>query len=121
MGKTNDRLLSRRKRIVRIRKKISGDGSRPRLRVFRSNVHFYAQVIDDLKGCTLLFGTTANKEFRNGEVEDKVQAARRLGISIARQAKILGIDKVVFDRGGYLYHGRVQSFSEGAREGGLQF
>jgi len=121
MGKTSSRLLSRRKRIVRIRKKISGDASRPRLRVFRSNVHFYAQIIDDRQGRTLLSASTSAKEFQIADRETRLESAKRLGKVIAQRAKDHGIDKVVFDRGGYLYHGRVRSFSEGAREGGLQF
>ena len=121
MGKISSKLLSRRKRIVRIRKKISGDGVRPRLRVFRSNVHFYAQIIDDWEGRTLLSGSTSDRVFEAADNETKTQSAKRLGLMIAQQAKYHGIEKVVFDRGGYLYHGRVQSFSEGAREGGLQF
>ena len=121
MGKTSSKLLSRRKRIVRIRKKISGDSFRPRLRVFRSNVHFYAQIIDDQKGRTLLSGSTSDRAFQIVDHETKSQSAKRLGLIIAQWAKARGIEKVVFDRGGYLYHGRVQSFSEGVREGGLQF
>jgi len=121
MGKTSSSLLSRRKRITRIRKKISGDAFRPRLRVFRSNAHFYAQIIDDQGGRTLLSGSTSEKGFQGTDHETKAQSAKRLGLVIAQRAKDRGIEKVVFDRGGYLYHGRVQSFSEGAREGGLQF
>ena len=121
MGKTSSKLLSRQKRIVRIRRKISGDAVRPRLRVFRSNVHFYAQIIDDREGRTLLSGSTSDKGFEIADHETKTQSAKRLGLVIAQRAKDHGIEKVVFDRGGYLYHGRVRSFSEGAREGGLLF
>jgi len=121
MGKTSDKLLSRRKRVARIRKKVFGDASRPRLRVFRSSVHFYAQIIDDQKRRTILSGATSDKGFQIADKETKVESAKRLGLLIAQRAKSHGIEKVVFDRGGYLYHGRVRSFSEGAREGGLQF
>ncbi len=121
MAKTNPRTIARAKRISRIRKKITGTSERPRLRVFKSNKHIYAQIIDDTAGRTLVAMSTKDKAFEPGEEKGKTAAAKVVGIKIAERAKAAGIEKVVFDRGGYIYHGRVKSLSEGAREGGLQF
>lgn len=121
MGKTNPTAVARAKRIKRIRKKISGTGERPRLSVFKSNKHIYAQIIDDSAGKTLVAMSTMDKEFAIGEEKGKTGAAKAVGIVLATRAKAAGIDKVVFDRGGCVYHGRVKSLSEGAREGGLEF
>jgi large subunit ribosomal protein L18 len=110
---------ARLKRHKRVRSKISGTADRPRLNVFRSAKHICAQIIDDCKGVTLVSASTLEKGFE-GAGGNK-EAAHKVGLSIAKKAKEKGISKVVFDRGGYLYHGRVQSLAEGAREGGLEF
>ncbi len=109
----------RRARIrLRIRKKLSGTSERPRLSVYRSNSHIYAQLIDDLAGHTLASAST----FAMGDVAGKpVEASKRVGQALAERAKEAGILSVVFDRNGYKYHGRVKALAEGAREGGLQF
>jgi large subunit ribosomal protein L18 len=91
------------------------------MRIFRSNRNIYAQLIDDVHGKTLAACSTGDKGFATDDPADKSQQARQVGLLIAARAKDLGITKVVFDRGGYLYHGRVKALSEGAREGGLQF
>jgi large subunit ribosomal protein L18 len=121
MAKTNPRAVARAKRVRRIRKKISGTSERPRLRVFKSNKHIYAQLIDDAAGRTLATMSTVDKEFAAGDEKGKKAAAKVVGVKIAERAKAAGIEEVVFDRGGYIYHGRVKSLSEGAREGGLKF
>lgn len=121
MAKTNPKITARAKRIQRIRKKISGTNDRPRLRVFKSNKHIYAQLIDDVAGHTLISMSTIDKEFQPGEEKGKLGAAKKVGQILATRAKASGITKVTFDRGGMLYHGRVKSLSEGAREGGLEF
>ena len=106
-------------RHKRVRGKVSGTPERPRLNVFRSETNIYAQIIDDTKGITLVAANSLEKGF---ECEGtKSDAAKKVGMIIAERAKAKGIDLVVFDRGGYLYHGRVQALAEGAREGGLQF
>ena len=122
MAKTSLKIVAREKRISRIRKKIAGTSDRPRLRVFKSNKHIYAQIINDSTGRTLVAMSTIDKGYSLGE-EDKGKsaAARRVGLLLAERARAAGIEKVVFDRGGYIYHGRVKSLSEGAREGGLIF
>jgi len=112
---------SRRDKIrKRIRGVVSGTSTRPRLSVYRSNKDIYAQLIDDSKGITL--AAASSREAGINEVKDnKVAKATLVGKKIAELAKGAGIESVVFDRGGYLYHGRVKSLAEGAREGGLQF
>ncbi|CAM3396686.1 50S ribosomal protein L18 [Aquirufa ecclesiirivi] len=108
----------RRLRIKRaIRAKIKGTAERPRLTVFRSNTAMYAQLVDDLSGKTMMSATS----YKKGKVNNNVEAAKLVGTAIADKAKAAGITKVVFDRNGYLYHGRIKSLAEGAREGGLQF
>ena len=121
MAKTNPKTTARAKRVRRIRKKISGTSERPRLRVFKSNKHMYAQIIDDTAGRTLVSMSTIDKEYAAGDEKGKVAAAKKIGVALASRAKAAGISKVIFDRGGSLYHGRVKSLSEGAREGGLEF
>jgi large subunit ribosomal protein L18 len=121
MAKTNPKTTARAKRIQRIRKKISGTSERPRLRVFKSNKHIYAQLIDDVAGHTLISMSTIDKEFELVEEKGKTAAAKKVGQVLAKRAKASGINKVTFDRGGTVYHGRVKSLSEGAREGGLEF
>ena len=113
---TNKQRLRRHKRI---RAKISGTAARPRLDVFRSNANIYAQIIDDEAGVTLLSASTLDKEFE-GYGGNK-EAAKAVGAMIAKRALERGITEVVFDRGGYVYHGRVQALAEAAREGGLKF
>lgn len=110
----------RRKRIQhRIRKKLSGTVERPRLSVFRSNLQIYVQVIDDANGHTLL--AASSREEGIASEGNKVEQARKVGLLLAERAKSAGIESVVFDRGGYLYHGRVKALADGAREGGLNF
>ncbi|MBX6352447.1 MAG: 50S ribosomal protein L18 [Thermoflavifilum sp.] len=117
-----DRNESRKARHLRVRKRVSGTPERPRLNVFRSNKHIYAQVIDDTTGRTLVSASTVDKELR-GSVEHggNVEAARKVGELVARRALEKGIKQVVFDRGGYLYHGRVAALADAAREAGLEF
>ncbi len=112
----------RRKKHMKIRNRFSGTESRPRLSVFRSNKHMYAQVIDDVAGNTLAAASTVEKEVRSElEYTDNVEAAKHLGAVIAKRALDKGISKVVFDRGGFIYHGKVQALAEAAREAGLEF
>ncbi len=109
----------RAKRHARVRGKISGTPERPRLCVFRSENHMYAQIIDDVAGNTLVSASSVEKDFEgSGSNKD---AARKVGLKVAERALEKGIENVVFDRGGYIYHGRVQALAEGAREGGLKF
>ena len=114
-----DRNEARIKRHRRVRKNISGTAERPRLNVFRSLNHIYAQIIDDTKGITLVSASTMDKEFK--EYGGNCEAAKAVGKMVAEKALEKGIKAVVFDRGGYVYHGRVASLAEGAREGGLDF
>ena len=109
----------RLKRHKRVRGKISGTPEVPRLNVFRSEMHIYAQIIDDVAGNTLVSASSVEKGFE-GPGSNK-EAARKVGKTIAERALAKGIENVVFDRGGYVYHGRVQELAEGAREGGLKF
>jgi large subunit ribosomal protein L18 len=104
----------------RIRRKIQGSEQRPRLAVFRSVNHIYAQIIDDSNGVTLVAAST-NESDRRGSTGGNIAAARDVGKLIAERAKAKGINRVVFDRGGYIYHGRVRSLAEAAREAGLEF
>ncbi len=119
MIKRPDTNAQRLKRHKRVRAKISGTPERPRLNVFRSKQNIYAQIIDDTTGSTLVSASTVEKDF-DGYGGNK-EAARKVGKTVAERAKAKGIDAVVFDRGGYAYHGRVAELAEGAREGGLQF
>jgi len=119
MIKSIDKNGSRLRRHKRVRGKISGTAARPRLNVFRSASHIYAQLIDDDKGATLCAASTAGKSF--AEYGGNVAAAKKIGLAIAEKAKKAGITEVVFDRSGYVYHGRVAALAEGAREGGLKF
>ena len=122
MGSTNIRKQARIKRKKRIRKKIEGTPQRPRLSVFRTARHMYAQLIDDTAGKTLAAASTTEKEVRAlPRFENKVAAANYIGKLIAERALGKGIAQVVFDRNGFLYHGRVKSLSEGARKAGLKF
>ena len=109
----------RLKRHVRVRGKISGTPERPRLNIIRSNANIYAQIIDDVNGVTLGSANTLEKEFEGAT--GNCEAAKKVGAVLAERAKAKGIEEVVFDRGGYVYHGRVAALAEGARENGLQF
>jgi large subunit ribosomal protein L18 len=115
-----DKNQARLKRHLRVRKKIEGTTERPRLNIFRSAKHIYAQIIDDAKGVTLVSASTVEKEsgIANG---GNIEAAKQIGALIAQRAKEKGVEKVVFDRSGYLYHGRVQALADAAREAGLDF
>jgi large subunit ribosomal protein L18 len=111
----------RRKRIkMRIRKVVKGTTEKPRLTIFRSNKQIYAQVVDDLAGKTLAYASSRNKELTDQKVT-KIEQAKLVGKMIAERCIEAGINDVVFDRNGYLYHGRVKSLAEAAREGGLKF
>jgi len=123
MAKVHNRKLSPRlRRAARIRKKISGTAERPRLSVYKSNQHIYAQVIDDTSGKTLAFASTLSKEIRGelGEL-DKKAAGKLVGKLVAEKAKAANVTMVVFDRNGFPYHGRLAALAEGARETGLEF
>ena len=109
----------RLKRHVRVRGKISGTPERPRLNVFRSNANIYAQIIDDVNGVTLVSANTLEKEFEGAA--GNCEAAKKIGAVLAERAIAKGINEVVFDRGGYIFHGRVAALADGAREGGLKF
>ena len=114
-----DKNAKRKIRQRRIRGKISGTAALPRLNVFRSSLHIYAQIIDDENGVTLVSASSLDKGFE-GAGSNK-EAAKQVGINVAKKALEKGISEVVFDRGGYIYHGRVKELAEGAREGGLKF
>lgn len=117
-----DRVQARLKRHRRIRKKVSGTGEVPRLCVFRSTNHIYAQIIDDDLGVSLCGASTLSKELAESLAGlKKMEKSKKVGLLVARIAREKGIEKVAFDRGGYLYHGRVRALAEGAREGGLKF
>ena len=113
---TNKQRLKRHKRV---RAKISGTPETPRLNVFRSEANIYAQIIDDVNGVTLVSANTLEKGFEGAT--GNAEAAKKVGTVLAERAKAKGIEEVVFDRGGYVYHGRVAALAEGAREGGLKF
>ena len=119
MVKNFNKNAMRMKRHVRVRGKISGTPECPRLNVFRSNANIYAQIIDDVNGVTLVSANTLEKEFEGAT--GHAEAATTLGLVLAERAKAKGIEDVVFDRGGYIYHGRVAALADGAREGGLNF
>ena len=119
MIKKTDKKAMRLHRHVRVRGKISGTPNRPRLNVFRSNANIYAQIIDDVNGVTLVSASTVEKSFEGAT--GNAEAAKKVGQLVAERAKAKGIEEVVFDRGGYVYHGRVAALAEGAREAGLKF
>ena len=122
MGNTSQRLVARLKRKKRIRKNICGNQDRPRLSVFRSSKNIYAQIIDDTLGTTLVSASTLDKEFKDQKIEGKkVEIAKVVGNLVGKRALDKGITKVVLDRNGYLYHGRIKALSDGAREAGLNF
>ncbi|MEC2075496.1 50S ribosomal protein L18 [Metabacillus fastidiosus] len=115
-----DKNATRKKRHARVRAKLSGTTARPRLNVFRSNQHIYAQVIDDTNSVTIASASSLDKDL-NLTSTNNVEAAQKVGELVAKRAVEKGIQSVVFDRGGYLYHGRVKALAEAAREAGLQF
>ena len=119
MIKRPDTKAQRIKRHKRVRAKVSGTPERPRLNVFRSEKNIYAQIIDDVNGVTLVSANTLEKGFEGAT--GNAEAAKKVGAVLAERAKAKGIEEVVFDRGGYVYHGRVAALAEGAREGGLKF
>ena len=122
MGATEPKRLARIKRRQRIRKRITGTTGRPRLCVFRSAKHIYAQIIDDTRGLTLVSASITEAEIKqNDKFENKVALATFIGKQVGERAQEKGIKEVVFDRNGFLYHGRVKAVSEGARESGLVF
>jgi large subunit ribosomal protein L18 len=116
-------LSPRKRRHVRVRAKVSGSPQRPRLNVFRSSAHMYAQVIDDLAGHTLVAASDMDEDVKKliGDKATKTERAKAVGSVIAERARAAGVSSVVFDRGGFLYHGRIKAVAEGAREGGLEF
>lgn len=112
---------ARKRRHERIRKSVTGSSGRPRLSVYRSLNHIYAQIIDDTKGSTIVSASTLDKELDRGKQKGKAETSKKVGDLIARRAIDKGIKKVVFDRSGYLYHGRIKALADGAREAGLEF
>ena len=122
MGRAKTPWAKRRVRHIRVRRQVSGTPERPRLAVFRSLRHIYAQVIDDTQGCTLVMASDMDSGLHaNGATGTKKDAAGRVGALVAQRALDAGVTRVVFDRGGYLYHGRVRELAEAARKGGLEF
>lgn len=119
MIKKADTKKARAKRHTRVRGKISGTPERPRLNVFRSAKHIYAQIIDDVNGVTLVSASSMDKDFEGSG--GNIEGARKVGATVAKRAVEKGITEVVFDRGGFLYHGRVKELADGARENGLKF
>ena len=119
MVKKTDRKMERQRRHIRVRRKISGTAERPRLCVYRSNSNIYAQIIDDVAGNTLVAASTLDKEVKTKH--SNKEAAKEVGTLIAKRAADKNIVEVVFDRGGYIYHGVVKELAEAAREGGLKF
>ena len=119
MVKKTDRKMERRRRHIRVRRKISGTAERPRLCVYRSNNNLYVQIIDDVAGNTLVQASTLDKEIKTKH--SNKEAAKEVGTLIAKRATENKITEVVFDRGGYIYHGVVKELAEAAREGGLKF
>jgi len=122
MGISKQHLLARKRRHLRVRKRVVGTAERPRLNVFRSLKHIYAQIIDDERGHTLVAVSTLDPELRSQLLGlDKTAQAKAVGKALAERAQAKGIHTVVFDRAGYKYHGRVKALADGSREGGLEF
>ena len=119
MVKKTDRKMERTRRHIRVRRKISGTAERPRLCVYRSNSNIYVQIIDDVAGNTICQASTLDKEIKIKHANK--EAAKEVGALIAKRAKAKKVETVVFDRGGYIYHGVVKELAEAAREGGLKF
>lgn len=120
MKRLTEKTIRRRRRKAGIRKGVFGTATRPRLTIFRSNLHIYAQVIDDLSGKTLVAASSVDKE-RSGGSGGNCDGAKAVGTALAERAKEAGVTQVVFDRNGFKYHGRVKALSDAAREGGLKF
>lgn len=120
MSNNNQRKAARARRKAHIRKTVRGSAARPRLSVFRSATHIYAQVVDDVSGNTLVSASTVQKDV-TGEGNGNIEGAKRVGAVIAQRAQAAGIKSVVFDRNGFLYHGRVKALADAAREAGLEF
>ncbi|MGI8706620.1 MAG: 50S ribosomal protein L18 [Actinomycetota bacterium] len=114
---THTKVRSRQRRHLRVRKKVVGTAERPRLAVFRSNRHIYVQLIDDLQGRTIVSASS----LKDGNGNDPKEAAKAVGSAVATRAKEAGITRATFDRGGFMYHGRIQALADAAREGGLEF
>jgi large subunit ribosomal protein L18 len=122
MNTAEKRRLARKRRHVRVRKKVSGTAERPRLNVYRSLVHIYGQVVDDVAGNTVVSASSIDQQVRSlVDGKNKTEQARIVGEVLGRRALDMGIKKVVFDRGGWAYHGRIKAFADGAREAGLEF
>ncbi|MCW2277800.1 50S ribosomal protein L18 [Heliophilum fasciatum] len=122
MIKKQDRNQLRSKKHLRVRKRVNGTNERPRLCVYRSLNHIYAQVINDITGQTLVAASSLEAAFKEAELSGgNLEGAKKVGELVAKKALEKGIDKVVFDRGGYVYHGRIEAVATGAREAGLQF
>ncbi len=117
---TKDKQRARARRHYRVRKLVAGTAERPRLAVFRSNKHISAQVIDDRSGRTLAAASTVESDLRGGATGN-IESAKKVGALVAQRAKEAGVSRVVFDRGGFLYHGRVAALADAAREAGLEF
>jgi large subunit ribosomal protein L18 len=115
--KRDDRIRRHR----RLRKKVQGSAARPRLAVYRSNRHIHAQIIDDVAGRTLVAASTIEASLAGGGTTSNAEAAKRVGTALAERARAAGVNEVVFDRGGFIYHGRVAALADAAREAGLQF
>lgn len=118
--KLSDSAIRKERRRRRVRAKISGTAERPRLAVFKSNTGLYAQIIDDVAGKTLVSASSKSKELK-GKIKNNAEGAKTLGAAVAEKAKAANISEVVFDRGGFVYHGRVKAIADGAREAGLKF
>lgn len=122
MGGYRATLTGRDRRRNRVRKKVSGTAERPRLSVFRSNANIFAQLIDDTTGVTIAAASTLEKDIKGGLKScGNIEAAKKIGATVAKRAIEKGFDKAVFDRGGYIFHGRVKALAEAAREAGLNF
>ncbi|MDR2300619.1 MAG: 50S ribosomal protein L18 [Deltaproteobacteria bacterium] len=122
MGKTNPRQLARQRRQARVRKAVVGTQSCPRLCVFKSALHIYGQIIDDGQGKTLAAASTLSPDLKESlKGLKKTDQAKKVGLALAKKAKDQGLEQVVFDRNGFLYHGRIKALSDGAREAGLKF
>jgi len=121
--KKPSRAIARQKRHYKLRRNLAGTAERPRLSVFKSNKHIYAQVIDDDAGRTLTSASSVTVTFKDAKLEStsNIEAAKAVGTEVAKKAKDLGIETIVFDRGGYLYHGKIKALADAAREAGLQF
>lgn len=113
--------ISRKARHSRVRKNLSGTPERPRLNVYKSNANIYAQIIDDVNGVTLVSASTLDKELSGDKLASNIESAKKVGELVAKRALDKGVEEVVFDRSGYIYHGKVKELAESAREAGLKF